>query len=329
MDHVDIFSSGVGAGIAHLDYLGGYYSGLNPYVVEYDPLKKDFSISSTGVLSKLSEEPLDKYMQELVEEMRLGLRTGNSREHIKNVLLKFSDRKFKDKAWWGNLTDIEVEELLSSIRAYYLPHTAMLNSGLREAFIFGKFSKQLTESTSLANARNKVKKLGVSAYDKARIDCIQKTSKLFWDKAIKRESDSAAIKLLQHNRDVTTKILENPDRKSWRSLTTDIYDSINKDKAIVLRDMERITLTELAYSQNSSILMSGHDRGEKYFFVRVRPTACKKCKEMYLEGGRPKKFLITDFLTQPRDINWGKRKGDTIVDQPPPLHGHCFCKIVI
>ena len=206
----------------------------------------------------------------------------------------------------------------------------MLDEGLREAYIFGKFTKTLSENMSLEAARKKVSGAKLTAFDNARIDSIQKTSGLFWDKAISRETDTAAIKLLEHNRDVVTKILVNPDRKAWRSLTSDIYHSINRDKSIVLRDLDRITRTETAYSQNYAILASGLDSGYKYFFVKVRPTACKICKGMYLdEEGKPKRFLIKDFMTQPRDVNWGKKKGDDIVPQPPPVHPYCYCKSML
>ena len=332
--HVETFAKGMitgtEIGINHLDYLDTYYTGLNQYAVEYDVLKKHVSISPAGITTKYGEEPIDKYMQELLEELRVGLRTGDKREHIKNIFLKFSDRKFQDKAWWGNLTELEIEELLKGVRDFYLPHTAMLDAGLSEAFIFGKFTKQLTESMSLEDARKKIRDYSLSKFDLARIDSIQNTSHLFWNKAIQRESDSAAIKLLEYNRDVTTEILKNPNRKTWRSLTSDIYHSIKKDETIVMRDLDRITRTETAYSQNFAILVGGKERGSKYFFVFVRPTACKLCKGMYLdEKGKPKKFVIDDFIDQPRNINWGKRKGDTIVDQPPPLHSWCFCKILL
>ena len=320
--------TGIQTGIKHLDYLDSYYQGLNQYYVEYDDLNKSVSISPKGIIKQYGEDPLDKYISDLLEELRSGIQTGNKQEHIKNVFQKFSVRKFQDKAWWGNLTEAEIEELLSGVRAYYLPHTAMLNSGLSEAFIFGKFSKQMTENMSLEAARKKIKSLELSSFDNARIEHIQKTAKLFWDKAIQRETDSTAIKLLQRNRDVTTEILKNPDRKAWRSLTSDIYHSISRDSSIVLRDLDRITKTEIASAQNHAILVDGQESGSKYFFVQVRPTACKLCKGMYLDkNGKPKRFLIEDFIDQARDVNWGKKKGDEIVDQMVPLHPHCFCRV--
>lgn len=318
-----IFQSGIETGLSHIDQLDTYYPGLNQYGVEFDPLKKAVVISPQKV--RYGEESFDAYIQELLEELSDGLRLGDKREHIKNVLLKFSDRKFKDKNWWGNLTEKEIEELLVGVRSYYLPHTAMLNSGLSEAYIFGKFSKVLTESMSLKKARATVKGLELTAFDKARIDAIQKTAHIFWNKAISREVDSATIKLLQYNRDVTTEILKDPNRKNWRSLTSDIYHSINKDKSIILRDLDRITRTETAYSQNYAILSAGKDSGAKYFFVQVRPTACKICKGMYLDkNGKPKRFLIEDVMDLPRDLNWGKKPKDFKLVHPP-VHPWCFC----
>jgi len=277
---------------------------------------------------KIGEAPYDKYIDQLLVDMHEGLRlhSVDKKDHITNVLKKFSDRKFKDKDWWGNLTDTELSELLTAVRSYWLPHTAMLDAGLRQAYIFGKFSKTLTENMSLKEARKKVMPSTLSVFDEARIDSIQKTAHIFWDKAIGRETDSAAIKLLEYNRDVVTKILENPDQKSWRSLTSDIYHSINRDKTIVFRDLDRITRTEVANAQNHAILASGLDQGHKHFFVKVRPTACKFCKGMYLNAdGSPKRFLIKDFISLPRDVNWGKKVGEERVDQPPPLHPWCFC----
>ncbi|MCK5606628.1 hypothetical protein KAR91_32300 [Candidatus Pacearchaeota archaeon] len=323
--NIQTLSAGIHVGLNHLDQTESYYPGLNPFEVNYDDMKKAVVIAP-GM--RYGEAPYDKYIDELLEDMHQGLRTGiDKKEHIKSTLLKFSDRKFKDKDWWGNLTDSELSELMAAVRSYWLPHTAMLDAGLRQAYIFGKFSKALTENTSLEAARKKVMPAKLSVFDEARIDSIQKTAHIFWDKAIDREKDAAAIKLLEYNRDVVTKILVNPDRKDWRSLTSDIYHAINRDKTIVFRDLDRITRTEVANSQNHAILASGLDQGFKYFFVKVRPTACKICKGMYLdEEGKPKRFLIKEFINQPRDVNWGKRTGDKIVPQPPPAHPWCYCK---
>ncbi|MCP4753977.1 MAG: hypothetical protein GY866_24090 [Proteobacteria bacterium] len=323
-------SLGIESGIAHIDYLECYYPGLNRHAVVYDPLQKDFTINSAGKVTgrKLAEEPLDKYMRELVEEMRTGLQTaGIDREtHISNVLKKFSDRKFKDRAWWGYVSDAEMNDILLGIQEYYLPHTAMLNSGLSDAFMFGKYGKVLTSAASLAEARGKVADLGLSSFEKAGIEYARKSANIFWDKAISRETDAAAVRILQHNRDAATGILAKNTPKSWRSLTSDIYHSIVKNSSVVLRDLERITLTELADTQNNSILMSGLEDGEEFFFVHVQPTACKKCKNMYLDAdGKPKKFRIRDMLGQPRDVNWNKKKGEPLVPQMPVLHPFCFC----
>jgi hypothetical protein len=256
-----IFTQGIITGLNHLDYTDSYYPGLNQYAVEYDPLKKAVAISPTGVAgTKYGEASFDEYMQELLQNMREGMRSGvDAKKHITKTLLQFSDRKFEDKNWWGNLTEVEINELLKGVRDFYLPHTAMLDAGLSEAYIFGKFSKVLTENMSLKQARSKVKGLPLSKFDNARIDAIQNTSHIFWNRAISREIDTAAIKLLKYNRDVTTEILKDPTRKNWRSLTSDIYHSINKDKLIVMRDLDRITRTETAYSQNYAILVSGKE----------------------------------------------------------------------
>ncbi len=317
--------TGTELGIRHLEHNDWYYPGLNQFYVEYDDMKKHVTISPTGIKRKYGEEPIDKYIEELLFEMRTGLRGGNKKEHISNVFKKFSDRKFEDKSWWGDLTEAEMNELLAGVRAYWLPHTAMLESGLAEAFIFGKFSKQLTENMSLEATRKKVKNLGLSKFDQARIDYVQNTSKIFWDKAISRETDSAVIQLLKYNRDVTTEIIKNPGKKSWRSLTSDVYHGIKKDEAVVMRDLDRIVLTETSYSQNSAILYSGQDSGAKYVFFQVRPTACKICKGMYLdENGRPKRFLISDIINLPRDVGWGK-KPDELAPQLVP-HPFCYCR---
>lgn len=320
---IQTLSTGIHVGLNHLDQTESYYPGLNLYEVNYDNLKKAVVIAP-GM--RYGEATFDKYIDELLEDMHQGLRTGiDKKEHIKTSLLKFSDRKFKDKNWWGNLTEAEIKELMEAVRAYWLPHTTMLDAGLRQAYIFGKFSKALTENTSLEAARKKVMPAKLSVFDEARIDSIQKTAHIFWDKAIDREKDVTAIKLLEYNRNVVTKILVNPDRKDWRSLTSDIYHAINRDKTIVFRDLDRITRTETAHAQNYAILVSGKDLGAKYVFFKVRPTACKLCKGMYLdENGKPKRFLIDDLISVPRDENWGKKWGD-FIPQAAPLHPYCFC----
>ena len=167
---IQTLSVGIHAGLNHLDQAESYYPGLNPYEVNYDDMKKAVVIAP-GM--RIGEAPYDKYIDELLEDMHQGLRTGiDKKEHIKSTLLKFSDRKFKDKDWWGNLTDAELSELMAAVRSYWLPHTAMLDAGLRQAYIFGKFSKALTENTSLEAARKKVMPAKLSVFDEARIDSI-------------------------------------------------------------------------------------------------------------------------------------------------------------
>lgn len=326
-DHKEIalFKEGIQTGIQHMDYLSSdYYPGLNIFDVEYDNMAKAINIS--GQIVQHGEASFDDYMQELLRDLSVEMRT-NPKEHISSVLKRFSDRKFKDKDWWGNLTKEEIKELLNGIRDHYSTHTILLDQGLAEAYKFGKFHTLLTESMSLAQARKKVKSLQLTPYDKARLDTIQQTSGLFMDRVIQRQVDTAAINILEYNRDVITKVLVNPDQKSWRSLASDIYHGIKRDAKVAIRDIDRITRTEIAHSQNYAILMDGKDRGKKYAIVRVRDTACPLCKGMYLNpDGTPKKFLIDDFIGVPRDVNWGKKPKDFKL-QPPTLHPLCFCKI--
>lgn len=324
--HIQTFSEGIKTGLDHLDLLSEYYPGLNIYDVEYEDMVKAVVIGKSGRI-QYGELSYDLYIRELLEELTDGLYSGNQRQHIEDVLKKFSERKFQSKEWWGNLTKEEIKMLWDEARAFYLPHTQMLEDGLREAYIFGKFTKQLTDNISLLQARKKVSKETLTKFDEARISYIQDTAGLFWNRVIDRETDKVAINLLKYNRDATTEILKNPDRKAWRSLTSDIYHSIKKDKAVVLRDLDRIVRTETSASQNYAILSSAKDAGGKYFFVQLRPTACPLCKDMYLDkDGKPKKFLIDDFMDQPRDLNWGKKVKDYAVTLPP-AHPYCFCRV--
>jgi hypothetical protein len=325
--HSEIFKSGIETGLSHLDINDNYYPGLNPYQVVYDDMEKAVTISGQAI--KYGEPSFDKYMRELLDELIEGIGSGNQREHITEVLRNFSDRKFKERGWWGNLTKQEIEELYNDVKAFYLPHTKMIEEGLREAYVFGKFTKQLTDNMSLSDARKKVAGKALSKFDEARIGYIQDTAGLFWDRAIEKESDKAKIKLLKYNKDVTTEVLKNPDRKAWRSLTSDIYHSINRDKTIVMRDLDRIVRTETAYSQNSAILYAGKDGGHKYGFFMVRPTACKICKSTYLDkNGKPKRFLIDDLLDVPRDANWGKKAKDNFIPTVT-LHPWCYCRLML
>lgn len=324
--HIAILKAGIQTGIQHMDTFSDYYPGLNIFDINYDNMAKAVNIS--GQIVQHGEASFDDYMQELLSDLTSDMRT-NPKEHISEVLKKFSDRKFKDKDWWGNLTKEEINELLKGIQEHYATHTLLLDQGLAEAYKFGKFSKLLTESMSLGQARKKVKGLKLRNYDKARLDAIQQTSGLFMDRVIQRQVDTAKIKLLERNRDVITQVLKDPDQKSWRSLSSDIYHGIKKDSTIALRDIDRITRTEIAHSQNYAILMDGKDQGKKYAIVRVRPTACPLCKGMYLNAdGTPKKFLIDDLLKPSRTENWGKKPKDFKL-QPPALHPYCYCVLVI
>lgn len=323
---IEIMKAGIQTGISHIDSYSDYYPGLNIFDIEYDNMAKAINIGNQIV--QHGEASFDDYMQELLLDLSTEMQT-NPKEHISKILRRFSDRKFKDKDWWGNLTKEEINELLNGIREHYSTHTILLDQGLAEAYKFGKFSKLLTESMSLSQARKKVKSLKLGTYDKARLDAIQQTSGIFMDRVIQKQVDTAAIKILEFNKDVITKVLKNPDEKSWRSLASDIYHGIQKDSKVAMRDIDRITRTEIAHSQNHAILMDGKDRGKKYAIVRVRDTACPLCKGMYLnKDGTPKKFLLDDFIGVPRDINWGKKPSDSVL-QPVPRHPYCYCSILI
>jgi hypothetical protein len=323
---VEIMKAGIQTGIYHMDSYSDYYPGLNIYDIEYDSMAKAINISTQ--ITQHGEASFDDYMQELLLDLSTEMRT-NPKEHISMILRRFSERKFKDKDWWGNLTKDEINELLSGIREYYATHTLLLESGLAEAYKFGKFHTLLTESMTLKQAKNKVKTLKLNPYDKARLDTIQQTSGLFMDRVIQRQVDTAAIKILERNRDFITKVLVNNDEKSWRSLASDIYHGMERDAKVVVRDIDRITRTEIAHSQNYAILMDGKDRGKKYAIVRVRDTACPLCKGMYLnKDGTPKKFLLDDLIGVPRDVNWGKKPKDFKL-QAPVLHPYCFCVLLV
>lgn len=322
---IEIMKAGIQTGISHMDVYSDYYPGLNVFDVNYDNMAKAVNIS--GQIVQHGEASFDDYMQELLHDLSVEMRT-DPKEHISSILKRFSERKFEDKKWWGKLTKQEINELLEGVREHYATHTLLLDEGLAEAYKFGKFHTLLTESMSLAQARKKVKNLKLNTYDKARLDAIQQTSGLFMDRVIQRQVDTSAIKILEYNRDVITKVLTDVDKKSWRSLASDIYHGIKKDSRVAMRDIDRITRTEIAYSQNQGILYDGKDSGKKYAIVRVRDTACPLCKGMYLKpDGTPKKFLIDDLLSVDRMENWGKKPKDFKL-VPPVLHPYCFCKLV-
>ncbi|UCE66650.1 MAG: hypothetical protein JSU85_01135, partial [Candidatus Zixiibacteriota bacterium] len=66
--HAGIFIEGIHTGIQHMDMESWYYPGLNPYEIVYDDMAKHVSISTSGAATRYGEEPIDKYIQELLEE---------------------------------------------------------------------------------------------------------------------------------------------------------------------------------------------------------------------------------------------------------------------
>lgn len=326
MNQIDTFCEGIKHGLEYSDS-DSYYSGMSHPHIKVELMGKAIP---KVTISGIKEEPLDLYIRELIHELQSQMLTSNEKKKaIRSALEQFSEVKFKDRNWWGAISNSELESLMSEIRGVYSGQTMMLSEGLKEAYLFGKLHSTLTESDSLNKSRKKLSNYKQSSIDQASIKHIDETANLFWNKAISREVDPISIRLLQSNRDATTEVLKTyfkDPKKSWRSVSSDIYNSIQKSDRITSRDIDRITLTEISSAQNNGILTSLHEQGRKTFFVIVRPTACKVCKDMYLNpDGTPKRFNVADMIMVPRDVNWGKRKGDKMVDQLPSLHPHCFC----
>lgn len=328
MEQIDTFCEGIKHGLEYSDS-DFYYSGMSHPHIKVELMGKAIP---KVTISGIKEEPLDLYIRELIHELQSQMLTSSQKQKaIRSALEQFSEVKFKDKNWWGSISNSELESLMSEIRGVYSGQTMMLSEGLKEAYLFGKLHSTLTESDSLNKARKKLTNYKKSSIDQASLEHIDDTANIFWNKAIDREVDPVSIRLMQNNRDATTEVLktyfDNP-KKSWRSVSSDIYNSVERSHKITSRDIDRITLTEISNAQNNGILTSLHEQGRKTFFVIVRPTACKLCKDMYLNpDGTPKKFNVADMILVPRDVNWGKKRGDKMVPQIPAIHPHDFCRV--
>ncbi len=328
MGQLESFCEGIKHGFDYSDSVF-YYGGTSTPEVSIETMEK--SVPKVRI-SGVKEEPLDLYIKELIAELQGNMLSSRFKQKsIKKALEQFSEIKFKDKNWWGSLSNNEIKDLVNKVRSVYSSQTLMLSEGLKEAYLFGKLHNVLTGSDSLKEARKQLLSYKQTGIDKAALEHIDGTANLFWDKAISREVDPITIRLLQHNRDATTGILKTyytDPKKGWRSVSADIYHGVEKSHKVTLRDIDRITLTELSNAQNNGILHSLYEQGKETCFVIVRPTACKVCKEMFLNpDGSPKIFNIAEMMTVPRDANWGKRKGDLRVDQLPPIHPHDFCRV--
>lgn len=328
MNHLESFCEGIKHGLEYSDS-DPYYAGMSHPHIHVETMGKAIP---KVTISGIKEEPLDLYIRELIHELQSQMLSSSQKQKaIRSALEQYSEVKFKDKNWWGHLTNSELDSLMKEVRSIYTGQTFLLSEGLKEAYLFGKLHNVLTESDSLKKARKRLSTYQQSTIDQASIKHIDDTANIFWNKAIDRELDPVAIRLLQNNRDATTGVLKTyfkDPKKSWRSVSADIYHSVQKSERIVSRDIDRITLTEISSAQNNGILTSLHERGKKTFFVIVRPTACKLCKNMYLKpDGTPKRFSVAEHLLLPKDVNWGKIKGDEALDQPPPRHPHCFCRV--
>ena len=327
MSQLETFCEGIKYGLEYSDS-DPYYAGMSHPHIHVEAMAKAVP---KVTISGIKEEPLDLYIRELIHELQIQMLTSSQKKiAIRSALEQYSEVKFKDKNWWGYLTNSELDSLMKDVRGIYTGQTMMLSEGLKEAYLFGKLHGVLTESDSLKKARRRLSAYKQSSIDQASIKHIDDTANIFWNKAIDRELDPVAIRLLQNNRDATTGVLKTyfkDPKKGWRSVSADIYNSVERSHRITSRDIDRITLTEISSAQNNGILTSLHERGHKTYFVIVRPTACKICKSMYLNpDGTPKRFSVQEHLLLPRDVNWGKRKGDEIIPQPCPAHPNCFCR---
>jgi len=325
----ELFVEGVKHGLEYFSHGETYYGGRSFSDVHIETLEKSApSIRIAGI----KEEPIDLYIRDLIKELQSKMLSSKFKQYgIKKALEQFSEVKFKDKYWWGTISNSEIESLIAKVKTVYSGQTLMLSEGLKEAYLFGKLHKMLTESENLASARKTLTAYKQTEIDRAALKHIDDTANLFWEKAIAREIDPISIRLLQGNRDATTGLLKKhfqTPQQGWRSTVSDIYNKVGKNHTVTLRDIDRITLTELSSAQNNGILHSLLERGKTTYFVIVRPTACKLCKSMYLDpNGTPKKFSISEHLLLSRDVNWGARVGDEVVPQPPPRHPHCFCRV--
>lgn len=112
------------------------------------------------------------------------------------------------------------------------------------------------------------------------------------------------------------------ERKTPSQLKTDLFHLID-DKH---RDWHRVASTEMGNAIQNGIaeeIRSNHGT-DQLVYKLLTPQACVHCKRLYMDGGRPIIFKLSDLVA----TNYGKKARDWEATVGP-THPYCECQLVM
>ncbi|UOF90798.1 hypothetical protein LSG31_00500 [Fodinisporobacter ferrooxydans] len=203
-----------------------------------------------------------------------------------------------------------------------------LETWIRQAYVAGRLADVLTNSSTYAEMVRMVKKLPLSRMDRLVLDAAKQNAAKYIKSCGVKFGDVAEEVILNNNKSALHDIVQgyfsgdlkhttyNAERlspeevqhllstdkqvKGWRELSTELK---NRFKAADMsRDWDRVAVSEIRYATNLGRLVNiqvegGGDPDEIDVYYHVQPTACKYCKELYLEpDGTPKIFKLSEIL---------------------------------
>lgn len=121
------------------------------------------------------------------------------------------------------------------------------------------------------------------------------------------------------------------ERKNYIQVANGLMGSLKETK----RDWYRVASTEMHAAREQGVvgsIMSGEDvyrradGADSGVAVVPDPDACEDCKRLYLDGGKPKLFKLSELMDNAGTNYirpWRKNAGPVV----PPLHPNCYCRI--
>ena len=109
-------------------------------------------------------------------------------------------------------------------------------------------------------------------------------------------------------------------RKTISEVTTELFNSIDKSNV----DFRRIATTETSQAVQRGISSTIREaKGDDALVYKILdPRACEHCKRLYLKGGKPKVFKLSEL----EDSNFGRKAADW-VPVVGPTHPSCYCTL--
>lgn len=203
-----------------------------------------------------------------------------------------------------------------------------LSKWLTRAYVAGRLSEVLDNGSSYAEMMKLAKKLRMSRLDQLVLEAAKQNAGKYIKGYGRKLADIAEDVLVQNHKATLQTIVQkyfsgdlkhtnyndqgftpaevedllstDKEVRSWKELATELK---NRFKSVDIgRDWDRISVSEVRFATNLGRLTNiqiegGGDPEEIEVYYHVQPTACKYCKELYLElDGTPKIFKLSTIM---------------------------------